>query len=109
MVKRLLKEMDTRNMIICHNLKKVYRGNNRNPDKLAVRGLSLALHKGQCLGMLGPNGAGKSSFINMVSDSPKSPWDPVCVCCRTKFNLDSDHVLEAINKNPNFSLISHES
>ncbi|KAM3405476.1 hypothetical protein ACQJBY_008139 [Aegilops geniculata] len=65
-VKRLLKEMDTRNMIICHNLKKVYRGNNRNPDKLAVRGLSLALHKGQCFGMLGPNGAGKSSFINMM-------------------------------------------
>ncbi|XP_044962701.1 ABC transporter A family member 8-like [Hordeum vulgare subsp. vulgare] len=65
-VKRLLKEMDTRNMIICHNLKKVYRGSNGNPDKLAVRGLSLALHKGQCFGMLGPNGAGKSSFINMM-------------------------------------------
>ena len=68
-VKRLLKEMDTRNMIICHNLKKVYHGKNGNPDKLAVRGLSLALRKGQCFGMLGPNGAGKTSFINMVSDS----------------------------------------
>jgi ABC-type uncharacterized transport system ATPase subunit len=68
-VKRLLMEMDTRNMIICHNLKKVYRGKNGNPDKLAVRGLSLALCKGQCFGMLGPNGAGKTSFVNMVSDS----------------------------------------
>ncbi|KAL6596140.1 hypothetical protein ACP70R_047504 [Stipagrostis hirtigluma subsp. patula] len=66
MVKRLLKEMDTRNMIICHNLKKVYPGKNGNPDKLAVRGLSLALRKGQCFGMLGPNGAGKTSFINMM-------------------------------------------
>ncbi|CAM0946664.1 unnamed protein product [Alopecurus aequalis] len=65
-VKRLLNEMDTENMIICHNLKKVYRGKNRNPDKLAVRGLSLALRKGQCFGMLGPNGAGKTSFINMM-------------------------------------------
>ncbi|XP_062196149.1 ABC transporter A family member 8-like [Phragmites australis] len=65
-VRRLLKEMDTRNMIICHNLKKVYPGKNGNPDKLAVRGLSLALRKGQCFGMLGPNGAGKTSFINMM-------------------------------------------
>lgn len=65
-MKRLLKDMDTRNMIICHNLKKVYPGKNGNPDKHAVRGLSLALRKGQCFGMLGPNGAGKTSFINMV-------------------------------------------
>ncbi|KAK1608101.1 hypothetical protein QYE76_031774 [Lolium multiflorum] len=66
LVKQLLMEMDTRNMIICHNLKKVYRGKNGNPDKLAVRELSLALRKGQCFGMLGPNGAGKTSFINMM-------------------------------------------
>ncbi|CAO2163481.1 unnamed protein product [Urochloa humidicola] len=65
-VKRLLKDMDMRNMIICHNLKKVYPGKNGNPDKHAVRGLSLALRKGQCFGMLGPNGAGKTSFINMM-------------------------------------------
>ena len=72
MVKRLLKDMDMRNMIICHNLKKVYPGKNGNPDKHdkhAVRGLSLALRKGQCFGMLGPNGAGKTSFINMVNST----------------------------------------
>ncbi|XP_040382906.1 ABC transporter A family member 7-like [Oryza brachyantha] len=65
-VKKLLKDMDMRNTIICHNLKKVYPGKNGNPDKLAVKGLSLALRKGQCFGMLGPNGAGKTSFINMM-------------------------------------------
>ncbi|KAG8047197.1 hypothetical protein GUJ93_ZPchr0008g12107 [Zizania palustris] len=65
-VKKLLKEMDMKNMIICNNLKKVYPGKNGNPDKLAVKGLSLALRKGQCFGMLGPNGAGKTSFINMM-------------------------------------------
>lgn len=65
-VKRLLKDMDMSNLIICHNLKKVYPGKNGNPDKHAVRGLSLALRKGQCFGMLGPNGAGKTSFINMM-------------------------------------------
>ncbi|PUZ51336.1 hypothetical protein GQ55_6G176100 [Panicum hallii var. hallii] len=66
LVKRLLKDMNVKNMIICHNLKKVYPGKNGNPDKHAVRGLSLALRKGQCFGMLGPNGAGKTSFINMM-------------------------------------------
>ncbi|PWA55731.1 ABC transporter A family member 7 [Artemisia annua] len=45
---------------------KVYPGRDGNPEKFAVRGLSLALSKGECFGMLGPNGAGKSSFIHMM-------------------------------------------
>ena len=52
--------------VLCNNLKKVYSGKDGNPQKLAVRGLSLALPQGECFGMLGPNGAGKTSFINMV-------------------------------------------
>jgi ABC-type multidrug transport system ATPase subunit len=65
-VEQLLLEPNANQAIICDNLKKVYRGEDGNPDKLAVRGLSLALPKGQCFGMLGPNGAGKTSFISMV-------------------------------------------
>ncbi|KAF2610411.1 hypothetical protein F2Q70_00011248 [Brassica cretica] len=42
-------------------------GKDGNPQKLAVRGLSLALPQGECFGMLGPNGAGKTSFINMMT------------------------------------------
>ncbi|KAK6123286.1 hypothetical protein DH2020_042963 [Rehmannia glutinosa] len=38
-----------------------------NPEKFAVRDLSLALPQGECFGMLGPNGAGKTSFINMMT------------------------------------------
>lgn len=45
----------------------MYSGKDGNPQKVAVRGLSLALPQGECFGMLGPNGAGKTSFINMVS------------------------------------------
>lgn len=45
----------------------MYPGTDGNPEKFAVRGLSLALPRGECFGMLGPNGAGKTSFINMVS------------------------------------------
>jgi ABC-type lipoprotein export system ATPase subunit len=65
-VEQLLLEPNASQAIICDNLKKVYHGKDGNPDKLAVRGLSLALPKGQCFGMLGPNGAGKTSFISMM-------------------------------------------
>lgn len=47
--------------IICYNLRKTY------PEKIAVKGLSLAVSSGECFGLLGPNGAGKTSFISMVS------------------------------------------
>lgn len=53
-------------VIICDNLKKMYPRRDGNPEKYAVRGLSLALPQGECFGMLGPNGAGKTSFINMM-------------------------------------------
>ncbi|KAJ1378459.1 P-loop containing nucleoside triphosphate hydrolase [Sesbania bispinosa] len=35
-------------------------------EKFAVRGLFLAVPRGECFGMLGPNGAGKTSFISMM-------------------------------------------
>ncbi|OIT04890.1 PREDICTED: ABC transporter A family member 7-like [Nicotiana attenuata] len=64
-VEQLL-ESSTSHAIICDNLKKVYPGKDGNPEKFAVRGLSLALPQGECFGMLGPNGAGKTTFINMM-------------------------------------------
>lgn len=66
MVEQLLVEPNTGYSIICNDLKKVYPGKDGNPNKFAVRGLSLALPNGECFGLLGPNGAGKTSFINMV-------------------------------------------
>ncbi|XP_066327202.1 ABC transporter A family member 7-like isoform X2 [Miscanthus floridulus] len=65
-VEQLLLEPIANQAILSDNLKKVYHGKDGNPDKLAVRGLSLAIPKGQCFGMLGPNGAGKTSFISMM-------------------------------------------
>ncbi|KAL3819387.1 hypothetical protein ACJIZ3_005292 [Penstemon smallii] len=65
-VEQLLLESSTSHTIICDNLKKVYPGRDGNPEKFAVRGLSLALPQGECFGMLGPNGAGKTSFISMM-------------------------------------------
>ncbi|XP_024025302.1 ABC transporter A family member 7 [Morus notabilis] len=65
-VEQIILEQDKQNAIVCDNLRKVYPGRDGNPDKLAVKGLSLALPRGECFGMLGPNGAGKTSFINMM-------------------------------------------
>ncbi|KAJ7956361.1 ABC transporter A family protein [Quillaja saponaria] len=65
-VDQLLLESRTSQAVICSDLRKVYPGKDGNPDKFAVRGLSIALPRGECFGMLGPNGAGKSSFISMM-------------------------------------------
>ncbi|KAK3226529.1 hypothetical protein Dsin_006391 [Dipteronia sinensis] len=65
-VEQLLLEPSTSHAIVCADLKKIYPGRDGNPEKLAVRGLSLALPPGECFGMLGPNGAGKTSFISMM-------------------------------------------
>ncbi|KAJ4769649.1 Abc transporter a family member 7 [Rhynchospora pubera] len=62
----VLEETSSSYAVISDNLRKVYPGRDGNPDKLAVKGLSLALPQGQCFGMLGPNGAGKTSFIHMM-------------------------------------------
>ncbi|KAK9104965.1 hypothetical protein Scep_021809 [Stephania cephalantha] len=65
-VEQLMLEPDPSHGIVCDNLKKVYPGKDGTPEKFAVRGLSLAVPRGECFGMLGPNGAGKTSFISMM-------------------------------------------
>ncbi|KAL2938324.1 ABC transporter A family member 7 [Bienertia sinuspersici] len=65
-VEHLLTEPSSSISIICDNLRKIYPGRDGNPSKLAVKGLSLAVPRGECFGMLGPNGAGKTSFISMM-------------------------------------------
>src|ERR1700686_4106152 len=48
-------------------LTKVYRGSNRQPDKLALDAVDLAIPRGSIFGLLGPNGAGKSTLINILA------------------------------------------
>lgn len=48
-------------------LKKVYRAQNGQPEKLALTGIDLAVPRGSIFGLLGPNGAGKSTFINILA------------------------------------------
>ncbi|KGN64250.2 ABC transporter A family member 7-like isoform X1 [Cucumis sativus] len=65
-VEQLIKDRHPSHGIICDHIKKVYPGRDGNPEKFAVKGLSLAIDRGECFGMLGPNGAGKTSFISMM-------------------------------------------
>nr|DAD21804.1 TPA_asm: hypothetical protein HUJ06_023267 [Nelumbo nucifera] len=66
-VQQLMKEPNGSYPIFCHNLKKVYMGEDGNSRKHAVQSLSLAVPQGECFGLLGPNGSGKTTFINMVT------------------------------------------
>ena len=49
------------------NLRKLYAGAGKAPDKLALDGVSFDVPRGQIFGLLGPNGAGKSTLINILS------------------------------------------
>merc|ERR1719454_389135 len=53
-------------IILLQQLRKVYRTPEGTP-KIAVKGLSFGLPKGECFGFLGINGAGKTSTLNMLT------------------------------------------
>ncbi|XP_015688864.2 ABC transporter A family member 10-like [Oryza brachyantha] len=70
-VEHILQESNNSCSVICDNLRKVYRGTDGNAKRVAVRGLSLSIPRGQCFGVLGPNGAGKTTLINMLTGFTK--------------------------------------
>ena len=47
------------NALVCRTLIKRY------GDVVALNGLSLDVHRGECFGMLGPNGAGKTTTVEI--------------------------------------------
>lgn len=103
-VEQLLMDCNANQAIICDNLRKVYPGREGNPDKLAVRGLSLALPKGQCFGMLGPNGAGKTSFISMMVGLTK-PTSGTAYAHGLDIRMDMDDIYTNMGVCPQHDLL----
>ena len=86
-VDRFLQQPDNSYSIIIDNIRKVYPPKDGNAEKVAVKGVSFAIQRGQCFGLLGSNDAGKTSLISMVCKSYFvmwiswpffSPWEVGC-------------------------------
>jgi ABC-2 type transport system ATP-binding protein len=53
--------------IVIKDLRKTYPATKKNPEKEALKGVSLEIARGSIFGLLGPNGAGKSTIINIMA------------------------------------------
>ena len=75
-------------MIRINNLVKVYKLSSRkmqelktkNPEKIAVNGISLEARPGEIYGLLGPNGAGKTTTLRCVATLLKPTEGDIEVC-----------------------------
>ncbi|XP_010931477.1 ABC transporter A family member 7 isoform X1 [Elaeis guineensis] len=103
-VEQLLLEQSTSYAIISDNIKKVYPRRDGNPEKFAVRGLSLAVPHGECFGMLGPNGAGKTSFINMMTGLT-TPTSGTAYVRGLDIRIDMDEIYTSMGVCPQHDLL----
>ncbi len=53
--------------VAVRDLTKVYKGSRTQPEKTALKAISLEVPRGALFGLLGPNGAGKSTLINILA------------------------------------------
>ncbi|KAG2649449.1 hypothetical protein PVAP13_1NG542900 [Panicum virgatum] len=103
-VEQLLQESSSGYSVICDDLKKVYRGQDGNVDKIAVRGISISMSRGQCLGVLGPNGAGKTTLINMLTGFSK-PTSGTAYIEGMDIRLEMDRIYTGIGVCPQDDLL----
>ena len=84
------------------NLRKVFFGGR----KVAVKGLSLSLHQGECFGLLGPNGAGKTTTISMLTGLFLPDGGSARIC---GFDLatELDQIYRLMGVCPQFDILWH--
>ena len=49
------------------NLRRVYKGRDRQPEVVALDSVSIQIQEGEVRGLLGPNGAGKTTLVKVLS------------------------------------------
>ncbi|XP_049934331.1 ABC transporter A family member 7-like isoform X2 [Nymphaea colorata] len=103
-VQQLVNEPSRDFPIVCHNLRKVYKGKDGNPVKHAVQNVSLAVPRGECFGLLGPNGSGKTTFINMVTGN-LSPTSGTAFIDGLNIQTDMDKIYMRMGFCPQYDLI----
>jgi len=69
------------------DLRKIYKGKGKAPDKEALKGVSLKVKRGSFFGLLGPNGAGKSTLINILAGLVNKTSGTAKVC---GFDIETD-------------------
>jgi ABC-2 type transport system ATP-binding protein len=79
--------------IVIEDLQKVFK------ERVAVRGLSLAIEEGTCFALLGTNGAGKTTTIDMLSGLLK-PTDGEAYLFGNSILSDMDAIKPLINVSP---------
>src|SRR5688572_31490611 len=48
-------------------LRRVYKSRDKNPEVVALDGISIDIEEGEVRGLLGPNGAGKTTLVKVLS------------------------------------------
>ncbi|PVH65817.1 hypothetical protein PAHAL_1G084300 [Panicum hallii] len=103
-VDRFLQQPDSSYSIIVDNIRKVYPPKDGNAEKVAVKGFSLAIQRGQCFGLLGANGAGKTSLISMLTGFTK-PTSGTAYIDGLDIRTDMSEIYTRIGVCPQFDLL----
>ena len=69
---------DPENFVVCHNVQKDY------GDRKILRGIDLAVKRGEVVVILGPSGSGKSTFLRTINHLDSLDWGSM--------KVDGEHV-----------------
>ncbi|CAN6243557.1 unnamed protein product [Urochloa humidicola] len=103
-VDRFLQQPDNSYSVIIDNIRKVYPPKDGNAEKVAVKGFSLSIQRGQCFGLLGSNGAGKTSLISMLTGFTK-PTSGTAYIDGLNIRTDKNEIYTRIGVCPQFDLL----